>query len=548
MTAFGHRIAIACDDGTVAIHDSFTGVLGLSLRPADPVHAMRGSKDGSILFCTHQTPSVTSWDIQTGGLIHTFFPEGNLEDMAISSKARLLACALSNGTVKVWEVATRTEYATLRSGGLDTRLCWSELGDQLAVTKGPSVRICDIAPGKVKVLRRFKLQYPTVCGMIHSLVIGRFIVVTTSPTGSAVDILDPLGGSRNTGGRNQRRITCFTLSQATDQLVCGTETHGLELFSFSTWQWRQFEYPVIAKFVSSLPNGTVVTNFGSSGVQVLSLDHQHPTSQQPTISALTVHPFDKGGIIAVLPTSRSCITLLEPATMSHLLTIPIRKIHTIPVDRTHILCASLDKHMTVYSFEKRDKEYLELWAFHDEHPTWTVEIGGLPSAGGISPTGTRLVTFYDVDDQTCVSVLDTQHGQLQAQLRINHAHPLAITFDSETQFYSHHDTYRVPYVVSPSESEDRSHSLRGLLNIGSSATLSHQIACRERLPLIGESRRRNYDVDETREWVVSGSERICWIPLEYIGSVQPSHCWIGCSLVMAGQDGILRKLTFRESV
>ena len=60
--------------------------------------------------------------------------------------------------------------------------------------------------------------------------------------------------------------------------------------------------------------------------------------------------------------------------------------------------------------------------------------------------------------------------------------------------------------------------------------------------------RGSLDLDETQEWVVSGSKKICWIPPGYIGSVQPSYHWIGHSLVMAGQDGVLRKLTFRSPV
>src|SRR5258708_139554 len=57
MTTFGHRIAAACDDGTVGIYDSITGVLRLSLSPTDPVQVIRGSPDGSALFCAHRASS-----------------------------------------------------------------------------------------------------------------------------------------------------------------------------------------------------------------------------------------------------------------------------------------------------------------------------------------------------------------------------------------------------------------------------------------------------------------------------------------------------------
>ena len=105
MTTFGHSIAAACDDGTMNIYDSVTGVLRLSLNPLDPVQTIRGSPDSSIVFCTHNTPTITGWDIQTGGLIHTFVLEKTVKDIAVSLTGRYLACRLSNKSVKVWEVA-----------------------------------------------------------------------------------------------------------------------------------------------------------------------------------------------------------------------------------------------------------------------------------------------------------------------------------------------------------------------------------------------------------------------------------------------------------
>lgn len=106
--------------------------------------------------------------------------------------------------------------------------------------------------------------------------------------------------------------------------------------------------------------------------------------------------------------------------------------------------------------------------------------------------------------------------------------PLDITFDSEDRFYFYYDTSRVLYTVK---------LLEGTHTILRSRTEGSD----------GPVRRRRYCVDEGCEWVISGSQRICWIPPGYIGSTEASHCWAGFSLVMAGQDGTLRKLTFRRS-
>ena len=104
-------------------YPTVTGVLKLSLNPEDPVQAMRGSPDGSILFCTHQRPSVTSWDLQTGGFIRTSMPESILEDLAVSLNGHYLACRLLECVVKVWEVATERECVVIEGGLPDTHLC-----------------------------------------------------------------------------------------------------------------------------------------------------------------------------------------------------------------------------------------------------------------------------------------------------------------------------------------------------------------------------------------------------------------------------------------
>ena len=54
-----NKIAASRDDGTLDLYDSVTGVLRLSLNLADTAQDIRGSPDGSLLFCTHKTPSIT---------------------------------------------------------------------------------------------------------------------------------------------------------------------------------------------------------------------------------------------------------------------------------------------------------------------------------------------------------------------------------------------------------------------------------------------------------------------------------------------------------
>ena len=530
ITTFGHRIAATCDDNTVAIYDSVAGMLGLSLSPADPVQAMGGSPDGSVLFCRHQGPSVTLWDIQTGGLIHTFVLKGEAEDFALSSRGRYLACSLSDGSVEFSEVASKTEGTTVEVGSQIAHFCWMEPEERLAVAKGVAIHIWDVLSGEV--LRVFTLGHP-LCGMVHSQESNQLVIVTNSGGESAAKTISPFGGTSSGWYWTKRRLSRFAFSQATKDLVCGAEGPMLELFSILTMCWRRFEHPVITEFVSLLPSGFATANVAGLGIQLLSLDRKYssPQATQLRPSAPTAHTFDQGKIIATLRPGCS-ITLAESTTTSVLLTIPTGHTHITPTHRTAVLCVSHKHRMAAFRFGKGDKAYLQLWEFRNELPKWTVETKESSLAiGGISPSGVQLVTFHDVGHQTHICMRDARNGRLQARLLVEQSHltpPLEIRFESEGRFYSHHGTYRIPYDLALQE---------GALKI-----LRHgqQPQSAERLP------EGPYRVDDNMEWVVCGSKRVCWIPPGCIKSGQPNYSWAESTLVMYGQDGTSRMLTFRS--
>ena len=520
MATFGHKIAAACDNGVVDIYDSVTGVLKLSLSLAHPVQAMRGSPDGSVLFCAHKTPSITVWDMQTGGLTHTLGLERNAEDIAVSSKGRYLACGLSDGSVKVLEVTNKMEGVTIWNRSPVTRFCWLEPEERLAVSTSGTVHIWDVFTGTV--LRSCVVWCP-VHHMIYSQKFDQLAIMASSTPNSSIAIINPQTGT-STPHSIRQNLSCIAFSQTAEEFVCGMETHGLQLFNISTWRLKHIECPGIMTSVSSLQNGTVVAKFSGSGIQLLSVDEGHALPQQPIVSALTVDFFDQDKIIAIFPTSRDHILLLELATMSQLLKIPIQKSNITPTDHITILCGSRENRMAVYCFEEGDKAFLQSWGFHEDVPRWTIKIDGVPEVGWISPAAAQLVTLHATDCSSRIYMWNAQTGQLDAQCTLS-SKPPHIKFTSETEFYSDSNGLRTHYSL----------SLWGIN--AHTEQISPSLSKRSQ-------ERRYLKVDDTHEWVVSGFQRVCWIPPGYIGSIQPSYFWIGYSLVMVGQDGVLRKLTF----
>ena len=529
MTTIGRgstaKIAGACDDGTVRVYDSVTGALRLSLRPELPILEMAGSADGWLLVCTHSgRHSITLWDIQTGGLVHTFILEGEVKHTAISLKGRYLACEASENTVNFWETASRKQHPDPLEKLEGNTPCWLAPENLIMVVDRGLAYIRNVV---TKGLPVHKFTMPgTSYSAIYSQTFNLLAAVSPHPIGRSFVILDVKTGGfsalRGSGGRQ----SLIAFSQTTKQLVCGSETPGLETVDISTGRWTHFDFPATLTSISTLTNGTVVANVRGSGIQLLRLDQEHASPQQPT-PPLTMYPLDKGRIISIVPATNDRVILLETSTMSQVFSAPTQRGDAVHVT---VLCASLENKIAVYCFAGAGRGYLQMWEFSRGYPRWTEPTSEPPSVCGLSPACTRLATFHNGRSRGFVCVWDMSNGSLVARTFIENSPPLDITFDSEDRFYFYDITHREPYIINTS-------SQTGDPTIPTITPLATQ-------RLDGQVLEKYYYLDEGREWVICGSQRICWVPPGYVGH---SYCWAGSSLVMVGQGGTLRRLTFLES-
>lgn len=520
ITTFGRWIAAACD-GAVEIYDSVTGVLRLSLSPPDPVQAMKGSPDGSILFCIHQPPSITLWDIQTGGLTHTLLPGFMVEDIAISPMGCYLAYVVSDSSLKIWDITNRQEGFTTRFGYPSCHLCWLKPEEQLAVAYGGPVKIMNVVSGEI--LRQFTIRIGIIRGVVYSQKFDELAIVTTFMSESTLTLIRLQTGSTSIH-KAQVPLSSLGFSQTTKDVVCCTHTGALELFDTSTQSWRQLDNPAEITSIYTLSSGTLAVNTTDSFIQLLSPENGNTRIQQPTAPTLAVRTLDRGNILDTSTMGGNHALLLEPDTMSNLFTIATGGAwHS-----TTILCASHRNGVVVCYSNLNLANPLELWRFHGEFPVWTAAISGKPSLTGISPAGSKIVTLHPVRYSTHISVWCMQTGIVQAQSTVNFTCPLDLTFDSETEFNIHNDTYCIPCKLTPL----------------SGSTLSHQLQIFEGCRELPRTQTQELHVDESYEWVVDGLKKICWIPPGYIKSGDATHCWTKRELVMVGQHGELRKLKF----
>ena len=539
MTTFSHWIAVCGSDGIVRIYHAVTGVLRLSLEPLVPITAIRGSPDGSTLFCTHQKNSITLWDIQKGNLIHTFSLVEEVQHFDISLKGCYFAYGFSSGPVKVWEVANRVESVTIQCSPSNIPFCWLMPEEQLVIADKVSVHIWDIVVGRIVCSFRIIADHQEgrteteelewVFGMAYSQTLDQLVILTKSSSfGGIITIIHLQSQTHLALLKVQEDLTCIALSQTAEEIVCGIQDNGLSVFGFSkeVWSKRHIELFHTVKHISPLPNGTIVVDSENPSVQLLSLDAGY-SQGSPSIFALTISTLDKGRIIALHSSTNA--QLLETSTMSNLITISTLEDSTLSL--TTVLCASLENHMAVYYLPLGVNVRLMLYRFGKTIPEWTIEVEGWLLAGGISPAGIWLVTFHDVQYASHIYLWDTKKGKLQAEFLVDvfTSSPSHITFDSNMQFYSYHNNYYIPYD----------------LNLSPGAKTTYSIICHKQQPWTVELSDRQYEVNSSHEWVISNSERICWVPPGYIGCTEGNYCWAGSNtLVMIGKDKMLRKLSF----
>ena len=353
MTTIGQgstaSIVAVCDDGTVHIQDSDTGVLRLSLRPEFPILEMTGLPDGSLLVCTHKGhPSITLWDIQTGGLVHTFILKGEAKGTAVSLTGRYLACNTSRTTVSVWETASRAQTPVPFGKFKGHNPCWLAPEELIMVRDWTSVYIRNVLT-KGPPVHKFDMPVHSV---FYSQILDRLVIVHPYRSGgNPFTILDVKKGTSSALHTSGKRLSCIALSQTTTQLVCVGEGPGLETVDISTGRRTHFDFSTTMTSVATLSDGAVVANVRDSGIQLLRLDQKDASPRQPTPPSLIVYSFDEGRIIAVVPTTGDCVTVLETATMSQVLSIPGQKDPLVTTDHTTVLDASLEHKVAVRRFQ-----------------------------------------------------------------------------------------------------------------------------------------------------------------------------------------------------
>jgi WD40 repeat protein len=134
FTPDGTRIVSASADRTLKIWDvaSGTNLATLTGHTLDVTHCVV-SPDGRLIGSASLDTTLRTWDASSGAALRTFTGHtGPLLSCAFSPDGQVIAS--TDGTLKLWEVATGNQLGDFGAGWNFTRVVWARDGDRLILT------------------------------------------------------------------------------------------------------------------------------------------------------------------------------------------------------------------------------------------------------------------------------------------------------------------------------------------------------------------------------------------------------------------------------
>ena len=551
----GQMIIAACGN-VVNIYDAVTGVLQQSLSPSEVVKKIQVSPDGSTLFFAHSL-SITMWDVQTGGLAYTFTAQSEINDILLSETGDYVACGSSDGSVTFWNTRNKQEGKGFRNDQPAVAMCWVS-PQNLAVATHNTIYSHSITTGETQGSFPFPDR---VWGVVYLKDKENLLVGTSKAGPGNVQLcsLETISHRRPPLERTSAMVHCVrfvrwkmhlekqspthsgSLAHPTivgKEIMCITTPSGVQLFSTESYDWSN-KPPLLggASFVAVSLNRNLVVQTEDS-IQIFSTD---------VLTSRDVHAHDHVRTSHVYPLGHECILCLQQNRHLALLALEtLREIH--PEDETVEFTPFLDNELqsaraVFYPGQVANFDFakaIRSWKQRIPIPEGSESAGGqIPRVlCALSPARTRVLIVA----AGTLRITSAGRGSILATLDVGNfggGEAYDITFDSETRFHLKVDGPDKHFKV-PCDIETNT-----LLR---SAASPYPLSIIKGQPEpLSEPRVTPYALDVNCEWVLDAkSRKICWIPPGNVRRGDDGHLWIGTALVMVGDDGVVRKVTFKE--
>ena len=566
------------------------------------------SPDGSILFFAHQRAhEITVWDTQTGGLVHTLTTMSDIGDISVSSKGKYLGSCSSDSAFEFWEVESRCRISHSLDQAVAC-ICWLEPEDRVALALGQLIVVLEVTTGRLLYTylfggsvrritfsaRRHELGFLSVRAAegkmgIIDIQIGAVLELPYILHDSCLAL--PGHGSMVICATNTGNILSFVPGYSFEwdhRLSNLGSIHSISLLRGGQLVVGSVESIQLLELEHARPPGAIQ---GPGLAHVYQLDtnkaiccssEDHTSAYLlgiETMSILTNRHTKPSGFDASFEPHFLCASIDTRITV-----IGVRKPNSFALIQSPI-------DWRTPSWERPSSRPVLLGALSpDGRYLITVSGGEDSSGGGDWELGVQSVS----DGSVCSSTPFIRKGRP----------PNRIAFASERQFYTEERQVlsNPPWDEGKSDYEDNhegeddceDHHVQATLTpftmsehpsltrLIPRTTMSKQPEVDHTSPRTGVPHREyhvrkyfslkrirskqsslirvrirempgewilsaQYSLDENLEWVVdTESRRVCWLPPGYVTGIEDGHVFVGSSIVTAGQDGIVRKLTFRE--
>ena len=536
---------ISVSEDIVNIYDAVTGILQQSLCIPEAVIKTKSSLDGSILFFAHSS-SVSMWDVQTGGLIHTFTTQSEINDITVSESH--IACGLSSGFITFWNIHTKRRGRGFGNNEPVITIYWLSSQELAVVTQG-TFYIYDIVVGITS--RRCRIS-GHVWGMVHCAAEDGFLIGTSQSTPEMVEehcfVYISHTNKQHIPFQQVPSPDCvFSAARLRTgqllnpmlvgkQIVCITQPIGVQSYDIESRCWTNSP-PLLDRAVSmavSLNRNLVVQT--KHCIQIFSIDILMSNKTHNDVHPSHIYPLGEKHIVCLLQPDRN-LALLKLENLQELHpNDDISPLRSLLADQSASACASSGRGL-VAGFGI--SAVVNMWSSGTlVHEQIEATEKDAPLCGW-SPKCTQLVTVCR-SPQPGLCLKDAKHGIVLANLPLDlddlgMGEVYDLTFISETEFYLKIDGpgqhIQIPFKITTSQSGQH----------------SHKIIKGKPEPLLEPREMPPYSLDVNCEWIIDAkSRKVCWISPENLWKGNGGHFWAGLSLVMIGSDGVVRKLTFKK--
>jgi hypothetical protein len=255
--------------------------------------------------------------------------------------------------------------------------------------------------------------------------------------------------------------------------------------------------------------------------------------------ARSSHVYPLGGKHIICIQANRRLTILDLRTLRELRpndsTLPLG---SLPTNRSSSARASFSRGLVA---EFGVSTVVQAWRLATPLPEWVEAADEDLPLSGLSPDCSWIATFYG-SPRWELRVKDAKGGTILANLPLGDGglemgigEVYDVAFDSTTRFHLKIDGperhVQIPYDIVSSPSGSRSYT----------------ITKAEPVPLSEPRAIPPYKLDGNCEWVIDAkSRKICWVSPGNVRRGNGGHFWVGLSLVMVGDDGVVRKLSFKE--